>query len=401
MKKNAIYENEEKRQAMRNALIQKIDAALDAKEPDMDTVDLCRALLDALEHGSCQPGNLRMQRELARLAEEIDYIPKANAMVTVKPMTVRKALVGVLAVFMCLLLLPLSVLLLRGGNRGLADNVPSTEDDTATTEAAEVFGGVTFLHGDRVARYDDLAACMNQELPDLYYPTVFPEGIEPTSVVVTEDGEDICTTIGFGDTPYSISVFSWSSEKNAAAKESGYETDYLQYWINSPEYLLLEYNSVYEGDVYRLSVYIDYDHVYEFRVADEEIALAMIESLCRADTDHIHAWKTTLIEIPSEEDTMALERHIWKECSVCGTVETTLPADFEPTWINAEEMDHVHVLTSNLVTVKENGKNVRKVQRVCRLCKEIEANTEQHEASVETTLPPYIDTNGHLHGYPQ
>ena len=122
MKKNIIYENEEKRQAMRQVLIQKIDAALDAKEPDMDTVDLCRALLDALEHGSCQPSGRRMQRELARLAEEIDYIPKANAIVTVKPMTVRRALVGVLAACVCLLLIPMSVMLLRGGSHGTARN---------------------------------------------------------------------------------------------------------------------------------------------------------------------------------------------------------------------------------------------------------------------------------------
>ena len=227
MKKNNIYENEEKRQAMRQVLIQKIDATLDAKEPDMDTVDLCRALLDALEHGSCQPSGRRMQRELARLAEEIDYIPKANAIVTVKPMTVRRALVGVLAACVCLLLIPMSVMLLRGGSHGTAGEILTTEDVAVTTEAVEVFDGVTFLRGDRIAQYDSLAACLDQEMPELYYPSVFPDDMKPTSVTVTENGEEVCTTICLGDTPYSISVFPWFSEKNTAAKESGYEKGVL------------------------------------------------------------------------------------------------------------------------------------------------------------------------------
>ena len=55
MKFNSNLMNEEKRNALRMALIQRIDAALDAKEPDMETVDLCTKLLDALEQGSCQP----------------------------------------------------------------------------------------------------------------------------------------------------------------------------------------------------------------------------------------------------------------------------------------------------------------------------------------------------------
>lgn len=394
MKKNKIYENEEQRQAMRQVLIQKIDAALDAKEPDMDTIDLCRALLDALEHGSCQPSGRRMQRELARLAEEIDYIPKANAIVTVKPMTVRRALVGVLAACVCLLLIPMSVMLLRSGSQGMTGDTPSmaTEEDTVTTEAVEVFDGVTFLRGDRIAQYDSLAACLDQEMPELYYPAVFPDDMKPTSVTVTENGEEVCTTISFGDTPYSISIFPWYSEKNAAAKENGYEKGFLQSWIDDTSFLLLEATGAYEGDIYRLSVHMDYDHVYEFRTANEETACAMVGSLCRADTDHIHAWESYIIEIPSEEDPLASERHVWKECSICGTVESTLPTDFEPTWKKSAETDHVHEWENIMVTVEENGKQRQKVQRICHLC-------EGNQA--ETTLEPYFDINGYLHGNPQ
>lgn len=143
MKMKAMLKNEKGRQTMRNALIRRIDAALDAQEPDMDTVDVCRALLDALEHGSCQPGGKRMRQELSRIAEEIDYIPRANAMVTVKPMTVRGVLVGVLAVCMCLFLLPVTVMLLRGGIQGiagqeLAETPPVTEDALCSADTDHV-----------------------------------------------------------------------------------------------------------------------------------------------------------------------------------------------------------------------------------------------------------------------
>jgi len=394
MKKNAIYENEEKRQAMRQVLIQKIDAALDAKEPDMETVDLCRALLDTLEHGSCQPSGRRMQRELARLAEEIDYIPKEHAIVTVKPMTVRKALVGVLAACVCLLLIPMSVMLLRGGNQALHGQ-ESTETSPVAAETAEpevTVDGVTFLRGDRIAQYDSLAACLDQEMPELYYPAVFPDDMKPTSVTVIEEGEEaVCTTIGFGDTLHGISIYWWNNDRNAAAKENGYESGFLQNRIDDTSFLLLEATDVYEGDVYRLFVHIDY-WVYEFCTADEASAYAMVESLHRADTDHIHAWEAYIIEIPSEEDPLASERHVWKECSICGTVESTLPPDFEPTWKKSAETDHVHEWENIMVTVEENGKQRQKVQRICHLCEEIQA---------ETTLEPYIDINGYLQGNPQ
>ena len=258
MKFNSNLMNEEKRNALRTALIQRIDAALDAKEPDMDTVDLCTKLLDALEQGSCQPSGRRMRRELARLAQEIDYVPQAHALVQTKPMTVRRALVGAAAVFICLLLLPIALILLRGGSQGLTGQ-ESAETSPAAAETAEpaVTEGVTFRRGDRTAQYDSLAACLDQEMPELYYPAVFPDGIKPTSVTVTENGEEVCTTICLGDTPYSISVFPWFSEKNTAAKESGYEKGVLSNWIDDASFLMMEANGAYEDDVYRLSVHID------------------------------------------------------------------------------------------------------------------------------------------------
>ena len=392
MKFNSNLMNEEKRNALRTALIQRIDAALDAKEPDMETVDLCTKLLDALEQGSCQPSGRRMRRELARLAQEIDYVPQAHALVQTKPMTVRRALVGAAAVFMCLLLLPIAVILLRGGSQGLTGQ-ESAETSPAAAETAEpaVTEGVAFRRGDRTAQYDSLAACLDQEMPELYYPTVFPDGMKPTSVTVTEEGEEVCTTIGLGDTPYSISVFPWFSEKNTAAKESGYEKGVLINWIDDASFLMMEANGAYEDDVYRLSVHID-SLVYEFRAADDASAYAILESLHRADTDHIHAWEAYIIEIPSEEDPLASERHVWKECSICGTVESTLPPDFEPTWKKSAETDHVHEWENIMVTVEENGKQRQKVQRICHLCEEIQA---------ETTLEPYFDINGYLQGNPQ
>lgn len=392
MKFKSNLMNEEKRNALRTALIQRIDAALDAKEPDMETVDLCTKLLDALEQGSCQPSGRRMRRELARLAQEIDYVPQAHALVQTKPMTVRRALVGAAAVFMCLLLLPIAVFLLRGSSQGLTGQ-ESAETSPAAAETAEpaVIEGVTFRRGDRTAQYDSLAACLDQEMPELYYPAVFPDDMKPTSVTVTENGEEVCTIICLGDTPYSISVFPWFSEKNTAAKESGYEKGVLNNWIDDASFLMMEANGAYEDDVYRLSVHID-SLVYEFRAADDASAYAILESLHRADTDHIHAWEAYIIEIPSEEDPLASERHVWKECSICGTVKSTLPPDFEPTWKKSAETEHVHEWENIMVTVEENGKQRQKVQRICHLCEEIQA---------ETTLEPYIDINGYLQGNPQ
>jgi len=130
MKIKTNQKNEAARNALRNVLIQKIDAALEANAPDMEYVDLCTKLLDALEQGSCQPRGRRMRQELARIAQEIDYIPQAHTMVQTKPMSVRRVLVGAAAVVLCLLLLPISVMLLRGGNPTLSGQ--------ETTEASSV-----------------------------------------------------------------------------------------------------------------------------------------------------------------------------------------------------------------------------------------------------------------------
>lgn len=327
MKIKTNQKNEETKNALRNALIQKIDMALEAKEPDMDAVDLCTKLLDALEQGSCQPGGHRMRQELARIAQEIDYIPQAHTMVQTKPMTVRRAVIGAAAVFLCLLLLPISVILLRGGNQTMSGQT-STETSPAAAETAEpavTADGVTFLRGNSMTQYDDFSVCMDTELPEFYYPTVFPENMQPISVTVTEEDDDVvCAAIGFGDALNGIAIYPWDDERNTAAKENGYELGFLQNWIDDTSFLLLEAADSYDGDVYRLFVHID-DLVYAFSAADEASAHAMVESLRRADTDHIHAWESCIIEIPREEDSTAGERRVQKSCSLCETDDSTLP----------------------------------------------------------------------------
>ena len=235
MKINPILINEKERQTMRNALIRRIDTALDSKEPDMDTVDVCSKLLDALEHGSCQPGGKRMRQELSRIAEEIDYIPRANAMVTVKPMTVRGVLVGVLAVCMCLFLLPVTVMLLHRGSQGLAG-----QESTETTPDAD-------------------------------------------------------------------------------------------------------------------------------------------ESLCSADTEHIHVWKSFILEMPSGDNTNESERHQWNECTVCGAVESSHAEEQEN-----EETEHVHEWTNVMVSEKDkNGRDVKEVVRVCIQCQEVQSSETTESAAAD------------------
>ena len=264
-----------------------------------------------------------MRRELARLAQEIDYVPQAHALVQTKPMTVRRALVGAAAVFMCLLLLPIAVFLLRGSSQGLTGQ-ESAETSPAAAETAEpaVTEGVTFRRGDRTAQYDSLAACLDQEMPDLYYPTVFPDGMKPTSVTVTEEGEEVCTTIGFGDTPYFITVRPWSLlwlDWQKAALENGCDVLTMYDVTGIEAYGILDAYEKIDEDGNFLAVRVDSTengaYIYEFRTADEETVCAMFISMRNADSDHVHAWDKRMAVVELEDG--SVEKRVFRFCKIC------------------------------------------------------------------------------------
>ncbi|MBR5219432.1 MAG: hypothetical protein IKV66_00445 [Clostridia bacterium] len=382
MKFNSNLMNEEKRNALRTALIQRIDAALDAKEPDMETVDLCTKLLDALEQGSCQPSGRRMRRELARLAQEIDYVPQAHALVQTKPMTVRRALVGAAAVFMCLLLLPIAVILLRGGSQGLTGQ-ESAETSPAVAETAEPvqdLSDVVFHYGDHSKQYENLAACMDEEMPKIYYPTVFPDAVQPISVTVTGQEDGNWTQIGFSDERYAISVRPWNDGWDQNALEDGWNILMINEAIQKDTFRSYAFDAYQKDtdDGCTLAVHIDCYNIYEFMAPDADQIYAMFLSMQRADADHIHAWKSTIVEVPAEG--VAVERYVWEECRICGTVETTLPEEYHNIMgkpENTEETEHVHEWTNRMVTVQdEYGNNVQMVERFCSWCEQNALGTE-------------------------
>ena len=327
-------ERNESYTALRNALICRIDTALDAREPDMETVDLCSSLLDVLECGRCKPRRKRMWRELAVLASESAYIPTADSIKPIRFLSARQVMIGAAAVFVCLLLLPLSVMLVRFGSSGMAGGNPFAADtgstDTEvilttapeTEELPEVFSGVLFSHGDTQMRYDDLAACLDAEMPELYYPTEFPEGLQPTAVAVTEAEDGVHVEIGFGDAPYSLAVYPCPTDWQEAAPQDGCEFsdmryilgDNMLYSLDAYEktdedgyYLAVRILNIYEGD----TIY----EVYEFRGADAETIHAMFRSMRRADTEHIHTWVIEGTSVKLEDGTT--EYKFKRYCTIC------------------------------------------------------------------------------------
>ena len=307
----------EKQGILRGALIEKLDTALCADEPDMDIVDLCNELLDALEHGSSQPGTTRMQRALADLEKEIDYIPRVEMTDLSKPLHVRRIVVSVMAVCLCLLILPISVMLLRGGSHGMAaestgvtETAGVTEAISANEDAAVVFDGVMFVNGDRMVPYDDLTSCMDAELPELYYPTVFPETMQPTSVTVTGENEERCVMIGFDDARYSISILP------RTAVEMPSETNQIRVWVD--DISLAQYSSFGEewGAEYRLSVILGIDDkVFEFCAPDQDAVYTMLSSMRRADADHPHGSYHEMI--PQQLENGEVVYKVALRCSVC------------------------------------------------------------------------------------
>jgi len=318
MKIKTNQKNEAARNALRNVLIQKIDAALEANAPDMEYVDLCTKLLDALEQGSCQPRGRRMRQELARIAQEIDYIPQAHTMVQTKPMSVRRVLVGAAAVVLCLLLLPISVMLLRGGNPTLSGQ----ETTEASSVTAETAGGVTFLRGNRVSQYDSLADCLDQEMSEVYYPAEFPADMQPESVTVTDAEDGIHTEIRFRDSRYSISIRPWTlSWKDTAMKNGCQEIDAGSIMGNDAYWTMCAFRKS-DDDGFYLTVHTDSNepNVYEFRVADEETAYSLLVSMRRADTDHIHALHSQMHIV--KEDGKLVEK-VQKFCPLCPSDDRT------------------------------------------------------------------------------
>ncbi len=343
--------NEAARNALRNALIRKIDAALEAKEPDMDTVDFCTKLLDALERGSCQPRGRRMRQELARIAQEIDYIPQAHTMVQTKPMTVRKALVGVAAVFLCLLLLPITVILLRGGSQALSGQ-EATEPSTVASETAEpaiTAGSVTFLRGDRVTQYDSLADCLDWEMPEIYYPTVFPDGVLPSSVTVTEEQDGICVNINFSDPQYAISIQPWSEEWMNVALEDGCQLLTMYDVTGIEAHSDFDAYQKYEDHDYYLAVPVRDDEswycVYEFLATDAEAVSTMFQSMRRSDVDHVHVWVLSMVNVQQEDGTV--KQQLLRSCTLC-------PSDDRPMEMTeAEKIDEMIAQKEVAIAVME------------------------------------------------
>lgn len=304
----------EKQRILRGALIEKLDTALRADEPDMDVVDLCNDLLDALEHGSSQPDTTRMQREIAKLEKEIDYIPREEVTASETRTTVRRVLVPVMAVCLCLLILPISVLLLQSGGHGTA-GIPIAEtagvtETVVTEDIAAAIDGVVFRYDDRLALYDDLAACLDAELPEIYYPTVFPETLKPTSVTVTGENEERGITIGFDDARYSISILP------RTAVEMPSETYQIRVWID--DISLAKYSSFGEewGAEYRLSVILGVDDkVFEFCAPDQDAVYTMLSSMRRADVDHPHGSYHEMI--PQQLENGEVVYKVALRCSVC------------------------------------------------------------------------------------
>ena len=221
---------------------------------------------------------------------------------------------------LCLLILPISVLLLQGGGHGTAGGpIAETTGVTGTVVTEDIaanIDGVVFRHGDCLALYDGLAACLDAELPEIYYPTVFPEGVKPISVTVTESedaGAGLFTDIGFNDDRYSISI-SVCNEQWSSCIDNGYrEVDLLEL-LGDAAFSTFEAYQKIEEDAYSLYVNMA-QRVYEFYAADAESVCSMLKSMRRADYDHVHGTHSKVFPIIKENGDVMFQVEV--SCSVC------------------------------------------------------------------------------------
>ena len=403
MKYNSESRDDRRTDALRELLIRRADTELMSDDPDMTVIDECNALLEALEQGAYQPDRRRMRQEQKRLKNEIrirlaerrnaelqtDSDPGEYVSAEIVPMPAFRAWLGAAACVLFLLILPLSVMLLRGQNPGAAamtSDVLSASD--AVTETAPMLydGTVMCLRGNIAAQYSDLASCMKYEEPQVYYPTLFPEGVVPMTVRIFDEEDGMALRLEFSDPRYLITVFCPSPLNIDPTDGEQPETDgYTVFPLTgaSSEAVFYAYEKTGE-DGYSLKLCLDNQSWYELKAPNAAAAQAMFFSMRSAESDHVHCWFSMVINVPVEGSRDQMERKVKKYCPICKERQDGIAAV-----VPDGEHNHNYCFVCEPY-LSVTGEIKFEVVRQCSFCGDFDDDVPSHISGFDETDPDIL-----------
>lgn len=176
-------------------LNQMIDRELDKPEPDMDFIEECNSLLDAMEQGKYEPDPAVKRKELQKLYKAYHDFGAADRKITAGYKMKWSRIVAAACICLLMITLPLATVAVTGDTpQAILNKLGEAIYNWKIGEAVEVDGLVFTRYGEP-RQYDTVEECLRTEELDIYYPGWLPEGVDIEELVVYN--ADGCEHVSF------------------------------------------------------------------------------------------------------------------------------------------------------------------------------------------------------------
>ena len=176
-------------------LNQMIDRELDKPEPDMDFIEECNSLLDAMEQGKYEPDPAVKRKELQKLYKAYHDFGSADRKITAGYKMKWSRIVAAACICLLVITLPLATVAVTGDTpQVILNKLGEVIYNWKIGEAVEV-DGLVFTRYGVPRQYDTVEECLRTEELDIYYPGWLPEGVDIEELLVYN--ADGCEHVAF------------------------------------------------------------------------------------------------------------------------------------------------------------------------------------------------------------
>jgi len=176
-------------------LNQIIDRELDKLEPDVDFIEECNSLLDAVEQGRYAPDPAVKQEKLQELFKTYHEAGMTGRKTTAAFRMKWSRFAAAVCICLLVLALPLATVAVTGDTpQVILSKLGEAIYNWKIGEAVEVDGLVFTRYGEP-RQYDTVEECLRTEKMDIYYPGWLPEGMDIEELVVYN--ADGCEHVAF------------------------------------------------------------------------------------------------------------------------------------------------------------------------------------------------------------
>ena len=176
-------------------LNQMIDRELDKPEPDVDFIEECNSLLDAVEQGRYAPDPAVKRKELQKLYKAYHDFGSADRKITAGYKMKWSRIVAAACICLLVITLPLATVAVTGDTpQAILNKLGEAIYNWKIGEAVEV-DGLVFTRYGVPRQYDTVEECLRTEELDIYYPGWLPEGVDIEELLVYD--ADGCEQVAF------------------------------------------------------------------------------------------------------------------------------------------------------------------------------------------------------------